>query len=429
MEYFQFIGNIPLNLHSQYTFLEHQILKRTILHMDLDTFFVSCERLLDSRLKGMPILVGGTGNRGVVSAASYEVRPFGVHSGMPMKMARMLCPEAVVIKGNAGTYTQFSKMVTEIMQAKVPVLEKASVDEFYADLSGMDQFFGCYKFASELRKTIIKETGLPISFGLSINKTVSKVATNEAKPNNQIKIDVGLEKPFLAPLSIKKIPMVGEKTFQQFCNLGIKKVLTLQQMPLEMVQNVFGKNGTAIWQKANGIDHSPIVEYHERKSISNERTFGNDTTDIEKLKTTIAAMAEHLAFQLRKGNKLTACITVKIRYADFNTYTKQVKIPYTAADHILMPAVADIFNILYDKRLLVRLVGVRFSDLTSGNYQINLFEDTQKTANLYQAMDVLRNKYGSRSVVRANTLGAKSIGGDFNPFNGEPPIVLAHRTQ
>jgi len=403
--------------------------ERTILHMDLDTFFVSCERLLDSRLNGLPILVGGTGDRGVVSAASYETRLFGVHSGMPMKMARQLCPEALVIKGNAGTYTKFSKMVTEILQESVPILEKASVDEFYADLSGMDQFFGCYKHASELRKRITKETGLPISFGLSGNKTVSKVATNEAKPANQIKIDRGLEKPFLAPLSIKKIPMIGDKTFQKFCNLGIKKVLTLQEMPVEVVESVFGKNGRVIWNKANGIDNSPIIQYHERKSISNERTFGKDTTDIAKLKTSIAAMSDNLAYLLRKGNKLTSCITVKLRYSDFNTYTKQVKIPYTAADHLLTPKVMEIFDRLYDKRLLVRLVGVRFSALAGGNYQINLFDDTVKTANLYQAMDVLRNRYGSRSVIRANTFGAKTIGDSFNPFNGEPPTVLAHRTQ
>lgn len=404
-------------------------MQKTILHMDLDTFFVSCERLLDSRLNGLPILVGGTGDRGVVSAASYETRVFGVHSGMPMKMARQLCPEAIIIKGNAGTYTKFSKMVTEILQESVPVLEKASVDEFYADLSGMDQFFGCYKHASELRKRITKETGLPISFGLSVNKTVSKVATGEAKPANQIKIDRGLEKPFLAPLSIKKIPMVGDKTFQKFCNLGIKKVLTLQEMPVSMVENVFGKNGRVIWNKANGIDNSPIVQYHERKSISNERTFGKDTTDVQKLKTSIAAMSDNLAYLLRKGNKLTSCIAVKVRYSDFNTYTKQVKIPYTAADHILTPKVLEIFDRLYDKRLLVRLVGVRFSSLAGGNYQINLFDDTIKTANLYQAMDKLRNKFGARSIIKANTLGARTIGDNFNPFNGEPPTVLAHRTQ
>ena len=206
-------------------------------------------------------------------------------------------------------------------------------------------------------------------------------------------------------------------------------MLTLQEMPVEVVESVFGKNGRVIWNKANGIDNSPIVQYHERKSISNERTFGKDTTDIQKLKTSIAAMSDNLAYLLRKGNKLTSCITIKVRYSDFNTYTKQVKIPYTAADHLLTPKVMEIFDRLYDKRLLVRLVGVRFSSLAGGNYQIDLFDDTVKTANLYQAMDVLRNRYGSRSVIRANTFGAKTIGDNFNPFNGEPPAVLAHRTQ
>ncbi len=402
---------------------------RSILHLDLDTFFVSVERLLDSRLNGRPILVGGTGDRGVVSAASYEARPFGVHSGMSMKMARVLCPEAVVIKGNAGTYTQYSKAVTEILKNDVPVLEKASIDEFYADLTGLDKYFGCYKFASELRAKIIKETGLPISFGLSVNKTVSKVATGEAKPNNQIKIDNGFEKSFLAPLSIKKVPSVGGKTFQSLCHLGIKKVGTVQQMPVEMMESVFGKHGRTIWLKCNGIDNRELVQYHERKSISSERTFGKDTTDIHKLKTIIRAMAENLAFQLRNGQKLTSCVTVKIRYSDFNTYTKQAKIAYTAADHNLIPKVLELFDNLYNKRLLIRLVGVRFSSLVSGNYQMSLFEDTQKTANLYQAMDAIRNKYGSRSVYRASTFGAKTIGSMMNPFNGEPPIVLAHRTQ
>lgn len=401
---------------------------RSILHLDLDTFFVSVERLLDSRLLGRPILVGGTSDRGVVSAASYEARPYGVHSGMPMRMARTLCPEAIVIRGNAGTYTEYSKMVTEIIRERVPVLEKASIDEFYADLTGMDKFFGCYKFASELRSTIIKETGLPISFGLSVNKTVSKVATGEAKPNNKLKIDQGFEKAFLAPLAINKIPMVGDKTFQMLCHLGIKKVLTVQQMPIEMLESVFGQNGRAIWYKSNGIDNEQIIEYHERKSISSERTFDKDTTDMAKLKTLIKAMAENLSFQLRNGQKLTSCITMKIRYSDFNTHTKQAKIAYTAADHILIPKVVEMFDQLYNKRLLIRLVGVRFSSLVSGNYQMSLFENTRQTADLYLAMDRIRNKYGSRSIVRASTLGAKTVGGVMNPFNGEPPIVLAHRT-
>ncbi len=401
---------------------------RSILHLDLDTFFVSVERLIDSRLNGRPILVGGTGDRGVVSAASYEARPFGVHSGMSMKMARQLCPEAIIIKGNASTYTKHSKAVTEIIKEQVPVLEKASIDEFYADLTGMDKHFGCYKFSSELRNKIIKETGLPISFGLSINKTVSKVATGEAKPNNQLKIDQGYEKPFLAPLSIKKIPSVGDKTFQTLCHLGVKSVHNVQQMPVEMMESVFGKFGRSIWLKANGIDNTELVQYHERKSISSERTFGQDTTDVAKLKTIITAMAENLAYQLRNGQKLTSCITVKIRYSDFNTHTKQAKIPYTAADHNLIQKALELFDQLYNKRLLIRLVGVRLSGIVGGNYQMNLFESTQRTVDLYQTMDKIRNKFGSRSVMRASTFGARTIGSGMNPFNGEPPIVLAHRT-
>lgn len=406
-------------------------MNRTILHLDLDTFFVSCERQMDSRLNGRPVIIGGTGDRGVVSAASYETRPYGVHSGMPMKMARQLCPHAIVIRGNAGTYTKFSKQVTEILQGEVPILEKASVDEFYADLSGMDRFFGCYKFATELRQKIIKESGLPISFGLSVNKTVSKVATNEAKPNNQIRVENGFEKPFLAPLSIRKIPMVGEKTFHTFCNMGIKKVQTVQQMPIEMMLSVFGKNGQIIWERANGIDNTPIIKYHERKSISSERTYGQDTIDVIKLKTTITAMAENLAYQLRRGGKLASIVTVKIRYSDFQTFSKQIKIPYTSADHHLIPVVHQLFNELYQRRLLIRLVGVKYGGLTSGTYQINLFDDEKKTVNLYEAMDKIRVRFGDRSVMRASTLGdgARTIGNFTNPFNGEPPIVLAHRHQ
>ena len=404
-------------------------MKKTILHLDLDTFYVSVERLINRELKHKPLLVGGTSDRGVVAACSYETRGFGVHSGMPMKMAKELCPEAVVIRGNAGTYSKYSDTVTEIIKEHVPLFEKSSIDEFYADLSGMDRFFGCYKYATEMRQKIIRETGLPISFGLSVNKVVSKVATNEAKPNNQLKIDFGLEKPFLAPLSIKKIPMVGDKTYQTLRNLGIRQVKTIQEMPMDIMQRVLGANGSVIWKRANGIDNSPVIPFHERKSISTERTFDRDTIDVTKLNGILIAMTENLAYQLRRGDKLTACIAVKIRYSDFNTYSKQSRIPYTSADHVLIPKILELFNGLYNKRMLVRLIGIRFSHLVSGNYQINLFEDTEETLNLYQAMDYVRNRFGSRSVLRASAMGAKTIGSMHNPFNGEPPVVLAHRKQ
>ncbi|MFT6749526.1 MAG: DNA polymerase-4, partial [Flavobacterium sp.] len=376
-------------------------MKRNILHMDLDTFFVSVERLLDSRLLKKPLLVGGTGDRGVVAACSYETRRFGIRSGMSMKIAKQMCPEAIVIKGNSGTYMKYSGLVTDIIKAEVPLFEKASVDEFYIDLTGMDKFFGNYKFASQLRQKIISESGLPISFGLSQNKIVSKVATGEAKPNNQLKIDHGLEKPFLAPLGIRKIPMVGEVTSQTLVNLGIYKVGTLQQMPVEMVQSVLGKNGKTIWMRANGEDDTPVMPHSERKSISTERTYETDTIDVKSLEATLVAMAENLCYQLRMGDKLTGCIAVKLRYSDFSTYNKQINIPYTAADHIIVPRIKELFKLLYNRRVLVRLIGVKFSNLVQGHYQIDLFDQNEKILDLYASMDKIKNKYGSDSLMRA----------------------------
>ncbi|MCH2229880.1 MAG: DNA polymerase IV [Crocinitomicaceae bacterium] len=400
-------------------------MSRSIMHMDLDTFFVSCERLIDSRLNNKPVLIGGTSDRGVVAACSYEARKFGVHSAMPMRMARQLCPEAIVLRGNSGTYSKYSKIVTDIIKEEVPVYEKTSIDEFYLDLTGMDRFFGCQKLATELRAKIIRESGLPISLGLSLNKTVSKIATGEAKPNNEISVIEGTEKPFLAPLSVKKIPMVGDKTYRALCDLGVKRILTIQEMPIELMENVFGKSGITIWKKANGIDNSPVVPYQERKSISTERTFDKDTIDVQKLEGIMTAMAENLVFQLRRGNKLTACVTVKIRYSDFQTYTLQKKIPYSAADHTIIPLVLELYRKLYNRRVLVRLIGVRFSHLVEGAHQINLFEDVS-TLDLYKAMDLIRNRYGDRAIMRASGMGAKSIS-RWNPFNGEPPPLLANR--
>jgi DNA polymerase-4 len=399
---------------------------KAIAHIDMDTFFVSCERLLDNRLIGKPILIGGTSDRGVVASCSYEARHFGIHSAMPMKMARQLCPEAIIVRGNSGTYTKFSQMVSDIIREDTPLYEKSSIDEFYIDLSGMDKYFGCYQYASELRTRIIKETGLPLSFGLSTNKTVSKIATGEAKPNNQLQIIYGTEKDFLAPLSVRKIPMVGEKTYQTLRNLGVQLIQTLQEMPLELIESVFGKNGRVLWKKAQGIDNSPVIPYNERKSISTERTFDRDTIDVVKLKGIMLAMVENLAFQLRRGLKLTACVTVKIRYSDFKTYSVQKRIPYTAADHVLISLVMSLFDKLYNRRMRVRLIGVRFSHLVSGAYQINLFEDTEEQIRLYQAMDDIRNRFGDRAVLRANGLNARTIG-RMNPFNGEPPPLLANR--
>jgi len=369
--------------------------------MDLDAFFVSVACLENTALRGKPVIIGGFGDRGVVSACSYEARAYGVHSAMPVRLARQLCPDALFVRGDFDRYSYYSNIVTDIIEESVPLYEKSSIDEFYLDLTGMDRFFGCYKWATELRKRITRETGLPISFGLSPNKTVSKVATGEAKPNGQLKVDQGGEKVFLAPLSISKIPMVGEKTYRLLRSMGVEHIRTLQEMPVQLMERVLGDNGVVIWKKANGIDNTPVEPYTERKSISTEMTFDQDTIDLHRMRNLIVGMTEKLAYQLRVEDRLTSCVTVKIRYSNFDTHTMQSRIPYTAADHTLIVRAKELFDKLYNRRLLIRLIGVRFSHLVSGGYQINLFEDSEEKIRLYQAMDDLRSRFGENSVRRA----------------------------
>ncbi len=382
---------------------------RAIVHMDLDTFFVSCERLTNSELNGIPLIIGG-GDRGVVASCSYEARTFGVRSAMPIKMALRLCPQAKVVKGDMELYSKLSHTVTEVIEEKAPVMEKASIDEFYLDITGMDKFYGSYKWTDELAQSVTRETGLPISFALSINKTVSKIATGEGKPLGNLEIPENKVQSFLNPLSIQKIPMVGQVTFQLLSRIGIRTIQTLSEMPAEVLQQMIGKNGIELWKKANGIDNNPVEPYTERKSISTEHTFTQDTIDIALLKALLIGMVEKLAFQLRSEEWLTSTVVIKIRYANFDTETKQCKIPYTSADHTLTRCVTDLFDKLYHRRMRLRLIGIRFSGLVRGTYQINLFEDTEELLSLYQAMDRMKSRYGFDAVMRC-------AGASFKPNN------------
>ncbi len=388
-------------------------MERHIVHCDLDTFFVSVERLMNSSLEGKPVLIGGSSDRGVVASCSYEARKFGIHSAMPMRMARQLCPEAVLVKGDHDRYAHYSKQVTDIISEYAPVVEKASIDEHYLDLTGMDKYFGCWKWTQELRQRIIKETHLPISFGLSANKTVSKIATGFAKPCGEKQVDFGGEKGFLAPLSIRKIPMIGEKTFSKLRHMGIDKIVTLQNMQPSVMERVLGANGIIIWKKANGMDDSPVVPYSERKSVSKENTFEADTINMELLKKHITTMVEELSFDLRKEGKLTACVTIKIRYSNFETYTKQLRIPYTCSQNVLTEKALALFDQLYSKRMLIRLIGVKFSDLVGGSYQIDLFNDAVTDINLSAAMDKIRDRYGLEFVQRGQRVKELKDDKDF----------------
>jgi DNA polymerase-4 len=391
-------------------------MNRQIMHIDLDSFFVSVERKINPELCNKPVLVGGTSGRGVVASCSYEARKFGVHSAMPMGRALQLCPQAIVVKGSHDEYTKYSEMVTEIIHENVPVYEKSSIDEFYIDLTGMDRFFGSYKLATELRHKITHETGLPISFALSTSKVVAKIGTGTAKPNGQREIPAGTEKEFLAPLSVRKIPGVGAKSFEVLSRMGIDTIGSVQQMPLARLQKELGEAGINLWNKAHGIDDSPVEPYSERKSISTECTFEKDTYDSEHLKRVLLSMTEKLCFQLRSEEFLTACAAIKIRYSDFNTVSMQAKIPYTALDGVLITKVKELFDKLVQKNLPVRLIGVRFSHLVHGTYQFDLFNDTTEQLQLYSAMDKLRHKFGDAAVMRAAGLGLNQR--DPNLFKG-----------
>ena len=375
-------------------------LNRHIIHLDLDSFFVSVERLRNSKLKGIPVLIGGSSDRGVVASCSYEARAFGVRSAMPMKMARILCPDATIVRGDMEVYSKYSSMVTDIIHEDAPVYEKASIDEHYIDITGMDRFFGSLKWTTELRSRITRETGLPISLGLSPNKTVSKIATGEAKPSGQMEVTPVHVRPFLNPLSIARIPMLGPKSYKLLRSMGIARIETLSAMPVEMVQRVLGENGRSVWEKSNGIDNRPVVSYSERKSIGTETTFEKDTIDIKRINELLVTMVEKLSYDMRKQKCLTSCITVKIRYSNFDTHTRQARIPYTASDHVLISRAREIFAKLYERRMLIRLVGVRFSYLVQGHPQINLFEDTTEMVNLYQAIDRMKNRFGKKAVIR-----------------------------
>lgn len=376
-------------------------MERHIVHCDLDTFFVSVERLQNSALLGKPVLIGGSSDRGVVASCSYEARKYGVHSAMPMRLARQLCPDAILVRGDMDQYSKFSKLVTEIISEEAPVVEKASIDEHYIDVSGMDKFFGCWKWTQELRQRIIQESGLPISFGLSINKTVSKIATGMAKPCGERQVQNGTERDFLAPLSIKKIPMVGAKTYTQLRNMGISKIRTLQEMEVHTMHRVLGQNGVSIWKKANALDDTPVLPFAEQKSMSKEHTFEIDTIDMTLLRKIIITMIDELAFELRKDGKLTSCLTLKIRYSNFDTYTKQVKVSYTSSEKALTERILELFDKLYSRRMLIRLVGVKFSDLVAGSYQVDLFNDEIEELNLSMAMDHIRKRFGTDKIQRA----------------------------
>ncbi|MFT3827015.1 MAG: DNA polymerase IV [Chitinophagaceae bacterium] len=378
--------------------------QRIIAHFDLDAFFVSVECINDPSLKGKPLIVGGR-ERGVVAACSYEARKYGIHSAMPMKTAMRLCPRATVVKGSRGEYSKYSRWVTEIIAEKAPLFEKASIDEFYLDLTGMEKYFQPFQWTIDLRQEIIDKTQLPISFGLAANKMVAKIATDEAKPNGYLHIPFGREQEFLAPLRVNKIPGVGAHMYQALKELGIETIQDLSAFTSDVLENRFGKYGAELWNKARGIHYGEVIPYHEAKSISTESTFEENILDLGRLEAELVRMTERVAYELRQDNKTAGCIAVKIRYPDFETTTRQTTIPYTFYDDELIPQARELFKKLYRKGQPVRLLGVRLSELTDEAVQTNLFTDVEKKTELYKAIDDVKNKYGKQAISKASSKG------------------------
>ena len=381
--------------------------ERHIAHLDIDDFFVACERAVNSKLERLPLIIGGGKDRGLVAACSPEAYTYGVRRMMPIGLALQLCPNAKTLRADLDLYTKYSHTITEIIKEESPVTEKAGIDEFYLDLTGMDRFFGCYKWTDELIQKIKKESGLSASFGLSVNKTVSKIVDDEGRQTGKREIAAAEVRPFLNPLSIQKIPLVGSETYQLLSRIGIRKIQNLAETPLELLQELLGKNGKEIWKRSHGIDTEPVEAYSERKSISTEHTFEKDTIDVSKVKLLLVAMVEKLAFQLRQEGWLASTVHIRIRYANFDTQNKQCKISYTSCDHLMIKQVNDLFDKTYDRRMRLRLIGLKFSGLIRGAYQINLFDDTTEQVALYQAIDKLKRRFGFNAVVRCAGMGAE----------------------
>lgn len=373
---------------------------RQIVHMDLDAFYVNCTLLKMPELAGRPLIIGGISNRGVVTSASYEARKYGIQAAMPTRVALQRCPDAVVIKGDFDLFTQYSNIVNDIISERVPVHERASIDEFYMDMSGMDRFFGSLQFTNELVHRVQKETGLPMSFGLSVNKTIAKMCTNYAKPRGRLQISLNEVQSFIDPQSIRNLPSLGDVTYKLLRRIRIKIIQTLRQVPSDSMQELLGKDGLRLWEKANGIDNTPVIPCTNKKSISTEKTFDKDSQDLKELKALLLAMVEKVAFQLREGNLMCSTITVRIRYTNWDTETMQKKIAFTSSDEVLIPCAYELFEKLYQRRMLLRLIGVKLSGLVRGNQQIDLFQDNIKMIRLYQAMDRMKHRFKNPGLIR-----------------------------
>jgi DNA polymerase-4 len=373
-------------------------MERWIAHLDMDAFFVSVERLLDPSLAGKPVVVGGDPDgRGVVASASYEARRYGIHSAMPSRAARELCPEVIFLRGNHHLYGDYHRKARLILERSVPVIEAASIDEFYLDFTGCERLHGAIlPLLRRIRGEIADELGLPSSAGLAANKLVAKIASGLAKPEGTLWVPAGAEADFLAPLPVRILPGVGPATERELTALGIRRVGHLASFPERVLEGALGRWGRALFRKARGISESPVSEEGERKSVGHEITFREDSADPAFLESVLCRLVEKAAYRLRAGGFRAGGLTIKVRYSDFRTITRSRTLWATDRDGDFLTVARGLLAETLSRRVRVRLLGVSLDRLRSGEEQLQLFapERERKRRLLFPAVDLLRKKFG-----------------------------------
>jgi DNA polymerase IV len=402
--------------------------QRTIMHIDLDAFFVSVEQVLNPALKGKPVVVGGKPDqRGVVATASYEARAFGLHSGMPLSRAVRLCPQAIFIQGSFPKYREASKKFMAILAGYSPFLEPMGLDEAYVDVTGFESLHGSIRqMALKIKQSVREQTGLIASIGIATCKVVAKVASDESKPDGLIEVPAGQEAAFLAPLAIGKLPGIGQKTEQVLKGMGISTIGKLAKVPEEMLKGRFGVFGATLHHYANGIDNREVAPRGEASSISREITFAQDTRNKVFLSGELRYLTEKVGADLRHHGKQSRCITLKLRYADFTTITRSHTLPQATDDDQSIFQIGDgmMQKAMIADRRAVRLIGIGVSSLTEPGRQLSMLSDNDlRMDKLNRAIDRIRVKYGFPAIQTGRTLWLKE---DFND-DGENKTPLTQK--
>ncbi len=375
---------------------------RTIFHLDLDSFFVSVERILDPELNGKPVIVGADpqSGRGVVAACSYEAREYGLHSAMPIKQAYKLCPHGIYLHGHHKEYVRFSKAVEHLLEQYAPQIEQASIDEFYMDFTGTTRIYGSmFAFAKKIQAEIERKLLLPCSIGIGSNKTVAKICSEYAKPKGITYVMPGMEKDFLAPLPVEVIPGVGKVMLKALRERGIYTVGDVAKMPEDYFGAAFGKYGIALWRKANGEGTEYLSPPQKRKSISKERTYGKDETSKGKIEETLFKLTGEVCQLLRDKNWQASTIGIKLRYSDFVTLTREKTVKPTDDDKIIFETAVELFRKAFTRRVSIRLIGIRLTNFSEFSEQQILFEDKNTLRQkMFGAITKIRNKFGYSAI-------------------------------